>query len=150
MSNPAARETLETLLGHLGLVFELEESEDGGRPRFNIRTNEPNRLVGREGQTLDDLQYLLNRILSNEEGGATHVTVDVEGYRLREQQDFLGEIKDYADRVRRSGDPFVLQPMNSFDRRLVHQEFAEDPEISTVSEEGNNRLKSITLIRRKK
>ncbi len=149
MPNAAARETLEAILGHLGFVFELEESEESGRLVLNVKTRESSRLIGREGQTLDDLQYLVNRLLNKAEDGGTHVTVDIEGFRLREQQDFLGEVRDYAKRVRETGEPFVLNPMNSFDRRLVHQEFAEDPEIATVSEEGTARLKSITLVKRK-
>jgi spoIIIJ-associated protein len=51
-----------------------------------------------------------------------------------------------ADEVRRTGQPVVLPPMNSFDRRLVHQAFADDPEIGTLSEEGTARLKQMTLV----
>jgi spoIIIJ-associated protein len=94
---------------------------------------------------LEDLQYLLNRILNRNEETAANVIVDVEGYRQKEKQDFLGRIRELADQVRQTGRPMVLAPMNSFDRRLVHQAFAEDPEISTQSEEGTARLKPITL-----
>jgi spoIIIJ-associated protein len=88
---------------------------------------------------------LLNRILNRSEEGAANVIVDVEGYRQKEKQDFLGRIRDMAEEVRRTGEPLVLAPMNSFDRRLVHQAFAEDPEIRTHSEEGTARLKQVTL-----
>jgi len=74
-----------------------------------------------------------------------NVIVDVEGYRQKEKQDFLGRVRELADQVRRTGQPFVLAPMNSFDRRLVHQAFAEDPEIATQSEESSARLKQVTL-----
>jgi spoIIIJ-associated protein len=149
MSAPSARETLELMLGHLGLVFEVEETGHGARPVLNIRTREAGRLIGRDGQTLEDLQYLLNRILNRHDELAPSVIVDVEGYRQKEKQDFLGRIGEFADQVRRTGQPIVLAPMNSFDRRLVHQAFAEDPDIATRSEEGTARLKQVTLFSRR-
>ena len=145
MSLLRARETLELMLGHLGLVFEVEEMEPAGRHVLNIHSREAGRLIGRDGQVLEDLQYLLNRILNRGEEGAANVIVDVEGYRQKEKQDFLGRVRELADQVRRTGLPLVLAPMNSFDRRLVHQAFADDPEIATQSEEGSARLKQITL-----
>jgi spoIIIJ-associated protein len=137
MSLSGARETLELMLGHLGLVFEIEESEQAGRTILNIRTREPARIIGRDGHNLDDLQYLLNRILNRGEEGSSNVIVDVEGFRQKEKLDFIGRIRQDADEVRRTGD--------SYDRRLVHQAFADDPEIVTQSEEGSSRLKHITL-----
>jgi spoIIIJ-associated protein len=149
MPSSRARETLELMLGHLGLVFEVEESEQGGRTVLNIRTREAGRIIGRDGHTLEDLQYLLNRILNRHDESAPNVIVDVEGYRQKENQDFLGRVRELADQVRRTGRPIALSPMNSFDRRLVHQAFAEDPEIGTQSEEGGGRLKQITLVLKK-
>jgi spoIIIJ-associated protein len=145
MSLQRARETLELMLGHLGLVFEVEEMEPAGRHVLNVHSREAGRLIGRDGQVLEDLQYLLNRILNRNEEGAANVIVDIEGYRQKEKQDFLGRVRELADQVRRTGQPLVLAPMNSFDRRLVHQAFAEDPEIMTQSEESTARLKQITL-----
>ena len=145
MSSQGARETLELMLGHLGLVFEIEESDQAGRCVLNVRTREPARIIGRDGHNLEDLQYLLNRILNRGEEGVSNVIVDVEGYRQKEKLDFIGRIRQYADDVRGTGRPYRLAPMNSYDRRLVHQAFADDPEIVTQSEEGSSRLKSITL-----
>src|SRR5471030_2917732 len=145
MSLQRARETLELMLGHLGLVFEVEEMEPTGRRVLNIHSREAGRLIGRDGQVLEDLQYLLNRILNRAEEGAANVIVDVEGYRQKESQDFLGRILELAEQVRRTGHPLVLAPMNSFDRRLVHQAFVNDPDLATRSEEGSARLKQITL-----
>ena len=103
MSLQRARETLELMLGHLGLVFEVEEMEPAGRHVLNIHSREAGRLIGRDGQVLEDLQYLLNRILNRGEEGAANVIVDVEGYRQKEKQDFLGRIRELADQVRQDG-----------------------------------------------
>jgi spoIIIJ-associated protein len=148
MPTPGARETLELMLGHLGLVFEIDEDEQGGRSVLNIRTRDPARIVGRDGEGLEDLQYLLNRILNRNDEGAANVIVDVEGHRKREKLDFIGRVRLHADDVRRSGRPYRLPAMNSYDRRLVHQAFADDPEIATESEEGAARLKHVTLVPR--
>jgi spoIIIJ-associated protein len=148
MSLQRAKEVLESMLGHLGLVFEVEEMEPSGRLVLNIRTREAGRLIGRDGHTLEDLQYLLNRILNRDEEGAANVIVDVEGYRQKEKQDFLGQVRELAEQVRRTGHPVSLDPMNSYDRRLIHQAFVDDPEIATQSEEGSARLKRIILVLR--
>jgi spoIIIJ-associated protein len=148
MPTPGARETLELMLGHLGLAFEIEEGEQGGRSVLNIRTLDPARIVGRDGEALEDLQYLLNRILNRNDEGAANVIVDVEGHRKREKLDFIGRVRLHADDVRHSGRPYRLPAMNSYDRRLVHQAFADDPDIATESEEGTARLKHVTLVPR--
>ncbi len=148
MPAPVARDTLELMLGHLGLVFEVEETEQAGRTVLNIRTRDPARIVGRDGETLDDLQYLLNRILNRTDETAPGVIIDVEGHRKREKLDFIGRVRQHADEVRHTGRPYRLPAMNSYDRRLVHQAFADDPNVATESEEGSARLKHITLVPR--
>jgi spoIIIJ-associated protein len=149
MSPQHARETLELLLGHLGLVFEVEVGEQGGRTLLHVRTRDPGRLIGRDGQGLEDIQYLLNRILERGEPGAAPVIVDVENYRQQEKTDFLVRVRELAEEVRRGGGARVLAPMNSYDRRLVHQAFADDPDVATQSEESAARLKRVTLLPRR-
>jgi len=143
-----AKEALELMLGHLGFVFEVEEVEREGQLVLNVKTRDPGRLIGREGHTLEDLQYLLNRLIEHEEGDTARVIVDVENYREKEHGVFLHKVDAIAERVRRTGQPEELEAMNSFDRRLVHQHFAEDPDIATTSEDTTARLKKITLSRK--
>jgi len=151
------KELLELLLGHLGFVFEVEESHEpadrGERLRLNIRTRDPGRLIGRDGRTLDEIEYLLNRLVDREEeqeGHAQHgprIVVDVEGYRRKEQDDFLAAIRAKADRVRETGRPETLPPMNAYERWVIHQAFAEDPAVTTksVAVDGNPKLKTVVL-----
>src|SRR5476651_1913424 len=100
MSLQRARETLELMLGHLGLVFEVEETEPAGRHVLNIHTREAGRLIGRDGHALEDLQYLLNSILNRNDDSAPNVSVDVEGFRQKEKQDFIGRVRELAEQVR--------------------------------------------------
>jgi spoIIIJ-associated protein len=139
------RETLEMILGHLGFVFEVQEARQDETVTLNILTRDPGRLIGRDGHTLEDLQYLINRLLHHQEDAPARVIIDVEGYRQKEQLDFLAEVRDIADRVKRSGKAEKLRPMNSFDRRLVHQALQDDTQIRTRSEDTGGRLKQIVI-----
>lgn len=132
------RELLELMLGHLGFVFEIEETTQDEHLVLNIRTRDPGRLIGRDGHTLEDLQYMINRLLDHPEEsgpGSVHprVVIDVEGYRQKEQEDFLNSIRDRATRVKRSGEPEKLAPMNAYERWSIHQAFKDDPEVRTRS-----------------
>ena len=145
MPSASPRETLEMILGHLGFVFEVQETRHEDSVTLNILTRDPGRLIGRDGHTLEDLQYLLNRLLHHQEDAPARVVIDVEGYRQKEQLDFLAEVRDIADRVKRSGKSEKLRPMNSFDRRLVHQALQTDTLIRTRSEETEGRLKQVII-----
>lgn len=147
------RELLELMLGHLGFVFEIEESTQAEHLLLNIRTRDPGRLIGRDGHTLEDLQYMINRLLDHPEesssGGHPRVVIDVEGYRQKEQEDFLNTIRERAARVKRSGEPEKLAPMNAYERWSIHQAFKDDPEVRTRSVAvPGSKLKYILIERR--
>jgi spoIIIJ-associated protein len=141
---PSPREALEMLLGHLGFVFEVEEIRTEEGLVLNVKTREPGRLIGREGHTLDDLQLLVNR-LSHHDEDEGRVIVDVDGYRQAQRQELISRVKRAARRVRETGQPVLLEPMNSFERRLVHQLFKDDPKVMSVSPQGRARIKRIEL-----
>ncbi len=149
MPTISPRETLETMLGHLGFSFQIEETQRDQQITLNIVTRDASRLIGRDGHTLEDLQYLLNRMLQEKEETAPRVIVDVENYRKKEQGEFLNHIMELAEKVKQTGKEEILEPMNSYDRRQVHQAFAENPDISTRSEEVDARFKRIILEPRK-
>lgn len=143
------KELLDTLLGYLGFAFDIQESEaPDGTLTLQIYTSETDRLTGPDGQTLDDLQFLLNRLLQVRDVRAPRVVVDVEHYRTMRQDSFLQRIRALAEQVRATGRPLVLDPMNSYERRLVHTAFKDDPEIMTSSPADDARIKRITLARR--
>ena len=116
---------------------------------MQVYTGEAERLIGPGGETLDDLQFLINRMLQSKDRHAPRVVVDVEHHRSMQQDGFLREIRHLADQVRITGQPVQLEPMNSYDRRLVHNAFKDDPQVMSVSPPDEARLKRITLARRK-
>ncbi len=148
--NPTPLELLDTMLGHLGYAFDIQESTgEDGTVTLQVYTAESERLIGPEGETLEDLQFLLNRLLQAKDRHAPRVIVDVEHHRTMRQDAFLRDIRALAEQVRQTGRPVQLEPMNSYDRRIVHGAFKDDPEIVTSSPPDDARLKRITLARRR-
>jgi len=97
-------------------------------------------LIGRRGDTLQSLQYLVNLIVARRYPGMGAVTLDVEHYRHRREEQVVSLAQRMADRVRQTGAPITLEPMSAAERRLVHITLAEDPELETNSVgEGENR-----------
>jgi spoIIIJ-associated protein len=144
-----AKELLDTMLGYLGFVVQIEETRsEGGNPTLQIYTEESRRLIGRDGETLEGIQFLLNRLLQAKDKNAPKVIVDCEMYRSMREDKIVQHVKQLAERVRISGRSLQLEPMNSYERRIVHNAFKDDPEVATWSPSDSARIKQITLLRR--
>ena len=102
-SSLGARELLENMLGHLGFAFTLEDEKRGDDAVLHVRMQNPARLIGRDGETIDDLQFLLNRMLARGDEPAARVIVDVENYRREQEAELLSEIREMVERVRTAG-----------------------------------------------
>jgi spoIIIJ-associated protein len=100
---------------------------------LNIVTEDSGRLIGRKGQTLAALQFILNRLLYKEDDHAQKITLDVGGYRAAARDELVKKAMAAAEKVRRWGDVIELEPMNAFDRRIVHRALKDDPDIETHS-----------------
>jgi spoIIIJ-associated protein len=139
--------TLEQLLKHLGFEATIEEKPWDDGLLLDVKAEDSGRLIGRQGQALRDLQYLLNRMVYHGSHEGPRLTVDVGGYRQQQQEELVKRTKDAADKVRRWGDIIELEPMNSFDRRVVHHTLKDDPEVETQSVEVEGTSKKAILIR---
>jgi spoIIIJ-associated protein len=128
----------------------VEERQIAGDLMLDIKTEEAGRLIGRQGQTLADLQYLVNRMLFQQDQNAPKVMLDVGGYRSQAREALIKKAKDAAEKVRRWGDAVELEPLNAFDRRLVHQELKDDPDIETHSVEVDGTDKKALILRPKR
>lgn len=139
--------TLERLLQDLGFTATVEEHhlEDG--ITLDVKTDDSGRLIGRQGQTLADLQYITNRILFQQDPTVPKVTVDVGGYRAQAREALIKKAKEAAEKVRRWGDVVELEPLNAFDRRIVHGALKDDPGVETHSVEVEGTDKKAILLR---
>jgi len=133
MSRPP--ETAGDGLGMIQAVLDIE-GEDLGL------------LIGRRGQTLASLQYLLNLIVAKKVGKRVAFGVDVDGYRRRREEALVSLAKRTATRVRQTGRSVTLEPMPPNERRIVHITLADDPNVITVSiGEGDARKVAVTPAR---
>lgn len=139
--------TLEQILGTLGFTATIEEHQMEEGLLLEIKTEDPGRLIGRQGQTLSDLQYITNRLLFQQDATAPKVMVDVGGYRTQAREALVKKAKNAADKVRRWGDTVELEPMTAFDRRVVHQALKDDPDVETHSVEVEGSEKKAILLR---
>jgi spoIIIJ-associated protein len=141
--------TLEKLLNLLGFPATVERHtmEDG--LLLEVKTEDSGRLIGRQGQTLSDLQYITNRLLFQQDSSAPKVMVDVGGYRAQAREALVRKAKEAAEKVRRWGDVVELEPLNAFDRRIIHQALKDDPGIETHSVEVEGTDKKAILLRPK-
>ena len=145
---PDSRKILQEMLDGLGLQTKVEQFSMDGTTLLHIATAEPGRLIGKHGQTLSHLQFLLNRILQRAHPDAPRVTVDCERYRERQRDDILKKVAEAADKVRRWGDPVKIGPFSAFDRRVIHLHMEKDRELEAVSEgEGDEGGMKKMLIR---
>ena len=141
------KETLETILQHLGFPATVEEHHLDDGLLLDVKTDDPGRLIGRQGQTLSDLQYIVNRMMFQRDESAPKVTVDVGGYRSQAREALVKRAHEAAEKVRRWGDVVELEPMNAFDRRIVHNALKDDPDITTQSVEVEGTTKKAILLR---
>jgi spoIIIJ-associated protein len=142
--------TLEKLLQTLGFTATVEEQHIEDGVLLDVKTEDSGRLIGRQGQTLGELQYITNRLLFRQDQSAPKVTVDVGGYRAQAREALIKKAKDAAEKVHRRGEVVELEPLNAFDRRIIHQALMDDPTIETHSVEVEGTDKKAILIRPKK
>ncbi|MFO1477696.1 MAG: KH domain-containing protein [Verrucomicrobiota bacterium] len=141
--------TLEKLLELLGFPGTVEEHKLEDGVLLDVKTDDSGRLIGRQGQTLSDLQYLTNRLLFQQDPAAPKVMVDVGGYRAQAREALVKKAKDAAEKVRRWGDVVELEPLSAFDRRIIHQALRDDPGVETHSVEVEGTEKKAILLRPK-
>jgi spoIIIJ-associated protein len=141
------KEILEKILASLGFQAAVEEHKLDDGILLDVKADDAGRLIGRQGQTLADLQYITNRLLFQQDASSPKVTVDVGGYRAQAREALVKRAKDAAEKVRRWGEPVELEPMGSFDRRIIHHVFKDDPDVETHSVEVDGTEKKAVLLR---
>lgn len=142
-----ACEAAASLLNPLGFNFSLatEPYEDG--ISLLISSPDARYLIGEEGDRLDDLQYMVNRLVQARWSDAPRVRVDCDNYRARAEAKLLRRARSRAERVLKTGKPLLMEKLNAYQRRLVHNDLATIPGIVTQSEETESRFKRITISR---
>jgi spoIIIJ-associated protein len=141
------KETLEKILALLDFPATVQEHKLDDGLLLDVKMDETGRLIGRQGQTLADLQYITNRLLFQQDATSPKVMVDMGGYRLQAREALVKKAQAAADKVRRWGDAVELEPLGSFDRRIIHHAFKDDPDVETHSVEVDGTDKKVLLLR---
>ncbi|KAB2641296.1 MAG: single-stranded DNA-binding protein [Verrucomicrobia bacterium] len=141
----AAHKILDTMLGHLGFTTTIEIQQTADGACLQILTGESTALIGSDGERLDDLQYLVNRILRRHFPQADRIKVDCEHFRSIQEDHLHAEVTSIAERVTSTGQPYQMRPLNAYYRRLVHNVLVANPDVVSLSPEGEDRLKRITI-----
>ena len=140
-----ATEAATKILTPLRFEFKLETAPFEDSVLIMIESPDARFLIGEDGDRLDDLQYLVNRMVQAEWEDAPRVRVDCDHYRERAEEKLLRRARSRAERVLETGKPLQMEKLNAYQRRLVHNALAEIPGIRTCSEETDSRFKRITI-----
>lgn len=141
----AAREILDTMLGYLGIFVTIHEEQDERGPGLQIESEDNALLIGNKGDRLDDIQYLVNRILQEKMPDAPRIRIDAGHFREQRESEMVEKIRVVAKRVMDGGRPVILNPLNSYHRRIVYGALKEFPEVEATSPQDRTRMKRITI-----
>ena len=141
---------LKEVLAAMGMEVTIDSNVDSeGALYFDMKGENMGILIGKRGQTLDSLQYLVNRVANKNQEGYVRVKLDTENYRKRRKETLENLAKNIAFKVKRSRRSESLEPMNPYERRIIHSVLQGDKSISTYSEgEEPYRKIVITLAKR--
>ena len=152
----AAKEVLETILSLMGISasvvlsdeFPIDDKEAAAYSIvFDIRDADPGILIGRRGQTLASLQYIVRLIVGYQTQIRLPIIIDVEGYKRRRWEALRALAWRMAEQVQAKGEPFALEPMTAFERRVIHISLADHPGVTTESTDQGEARKVVILPR---
>ena len=128
------KQFLTDMFAKMGLAVAIEKMTTEGRITFQIHGDDLGILIGKHGQTLDAIQYLTNLVANKDVKGRCHIVVDVEHYRSRREDTLVQLARRLGDKVKRSRQKISLEPMNAFERKIIHLTLQNEPHIVTDSE----------------
>jgi spoIIIJ-associated protein len=151
-----SRDILATLLDKMDMLAAVEINDRGGKVDptngevspmvLNIVGDDLGLLIGRRGETLRDLQFIVRLMVSRKLGAWPNLVLDVEGYKARRVSALSTLAIRMADQVKRTGIPATLEPMPAHERRIIHLALRDDPSVHTESKgEGEERQVQILL-----
>lgn len=145
----AVEEFVQDTLKAMNMEVEIVSSiDEDGALCVDMKGEHMGILIGKRGQTLDALQYLANRVANKHQEGYVRVKLDTENYRKRREETLKHLAKNIAHKVKRSRRPVALEPMNPYERRIIHSALQSDPYVTTHSEGEEPYRKVVVTLKR--
>ena len=145
----AVEQFVKDTLKAMNMEVEITSSIDkDGALCVNMKGDHMGILIGKRGPTLDSLQYLANRVANKHQSGYVRVKLDTENYRARREETLRHLAKNIAHKVKRNRRPVVLEPMNPYERRIIHSALQSDPYVTTHSEGEEPYRKVVVTLKR--
>ena len=119
---------------NMEVAIDIKYNEEEKNMDIELSGNEMGVLIGKRGQTLDSLQYLVSLVVNKESEEYIHVKVDTENYRQRRKETLENLAKNIAYKVKRTKRSISLEPMNPYERRIIHSALQNDKYVTTHSE----------------
>lgn len=145
-----AKEFLDSMFKSMNMTVDIEVG-DVDENRFmdiELKGKEMGLLIGKRGQTLDSIQYLTSLVVNKEEEEYIRVKVDTENYRSRRKETLENLAKNIAHKVKRTRRNVVLEPMNPYERRIIHSVLQGDNYVTTHSEGEEPYRKVVVTLKR--
>jgi spoIIIJ-associated protein len=146
-----SKEVLENLVKLLGIeaTIDVTQGNDESPLTLNISGDDLGALIGRHGQALASLQYILRMIVAEKQKSWIPINIDVAGYKQRRYESLQKLALRLADQVKSSRRPINLEPMPADERRIIHIALSEHPEVTTQSTGEGEQRKVIVLLRKR-
>jgi len=128
-----AKKTLQDLLRLLEVEAEVELRDEPERVLLSVKSDGSGLLIGRKGETLDALEYLVTKMVHKGAEDKKRIVIDTENYRSRREESLVHMAHRLADKAKRLGRPVTISPMNAHDRRIIHLALQEDKTLRTRS-----------------
>ena len=128
------RAFLAKIFDEMKLDVVIDVKENGGYLVFDLQGENLGILIGRRGDTLDSLQFLLNLVINDKNNAKVKGIIDIENYRAKREETLIGLGHKLAAKARKTGQKVVLEPMNPQERRIIHMALQNDKRVTTYSE----------------
>ncbi len=129
-----AKEFLREMFVAMGIIVNIETELKEKQLLINLSGSDMGILIGKRGQTLDSIQYLVNLVVNKGDAPYLSITIDTENYRQRRKETLESLAYNLAKKVKQTGKKVVLEPMNPYERRIIHSSLQNNKYVTTYSE----------------
>ncbi|MFH1080004.1 MAG: RNA-binding cell elongation regulator Jag/EloR [Pseudomonadota bacterium] len=144
-----AKAVLEGILAHMGIAAPVSVEETEESILLNIKGDGGGLIIGRRGQNLDAIQYIVNKAVNRSRDGRKMIIIDTEAYRKRREESLVTLAEKLGEKVKKTKKAVTVSHMNAHDRRIIHMALQNDASLTTKSR-GDGEYRKVIIIPAKK